>query len=285
MKKKKIVGVAIIVLLLIVVLATALIWRQQRRVPQKADRSNQVPTLYIPGWGAGARSTNGMIHYAEQHDDAKKVLTATISSKGKVSFNGAWPKNIKNPLVQVIAVDNKYDNYQVTQKWFGNVLRKLQKDYHIKRYNTVSHSMGNLTTMYYQVTNGQNKQLPALQKQVNIAGHFDGIVGIDDKPNRNSLRKSGEPRLQDSAYRYLNKHRQGYPTKQVDVLNIFGNLQNGTNSDGDVTTVSAQSLKYLLRGKLKSYRELEIVGKKAQHSQLHENTQIDRAIGQFLWHK
>ncbi|MDI6666720.1 alpha/beta hydrolase [Leuconostoc falkenbergense] len=282
MRKKNILNTTIIILILAVI-GGALLYMKQRSFPKTADRSNSVPTLYVHGWGAGARSTNSMIRYAENHDNAKKVLTATISPKGAVRFSGYWPKNTKKPLIQVISADNKYYNYKVTQKWFGNVLKKLQADYRINRYNTVSHSMGNLTTMYYQVTNGQNKHLPALQKQVNIAGHFDGIVGIDDKPNQNSLQANGEPRLQDSNYKYLDAHRQGYPSQQVDVLNIFGNLQDGSNSDGDVTVVSAKSLKYLLRDKYKLYQELEILGHKGQHSQLHENAQVDRAIGDFLW--
>ncbi len=286
MRKKIILSVTIATCIILLVIGGGVVlWMRHRTIPETANRSNSVPTLYVHGWGAGARSTNSMIRYAEHYNNAKKVLTATISPEGKVSFSGYWPASAKKPLIQVISVDNKYYNYKVTQKWFSNVLQKLQKDYHIKRYNTVSHSMGNLTTMYYQVTNGQNKRLPALQKQVNIAGHFDGIVGMDDKPNQNSLQKNGAPKIQDSDFKYLNTHREGYPNKQVDVLNIFGNLQDGSNSDGDVTVVSAKSLKYLLRDKYKHYQELEISGKKGQHSQLHENARVDRAIGKFLWQK
>lgn len=281
--RKKIIWILVTIIVLLIVVGSTWKLSKHRVIPRAADRSNSIPTLYVHGWGAGARSTNSMIRYAEQHNHAKKVLTATISPKGEVSFSGYWPKNAKNPLIQVVFVNNKYANYQVTQKWFGNVLMKLQKDYHIEKYNTVSHSMGNLTTIYYQFTNGQNKQLPKLKKQVNIAGNFDGIIGIDDKPNRNVLQANGEPKLQNEYFSYLNAHRQGYPDRKVDVLNIYGNLQNGTHSDGDVTIVSARSLKYLLRDKYKTYQELEISGKKGQHSQLHENVQVDRAISQFLW--
>lgn len=142
--------------------------------------------------------------------------------------------------------------------------------------------MGNLTTMFYQMKYGSNLKLPKLKKQVNLGGHFDGIVGMDDKINRNYLLASGRPKYLNASYRYLLKYRQNYPSG-VQVLNIFGNKGDGTNSDGDVSVVSARSLRYLLRGKVSSYREIEVKGAGGQHSQLHENPKVDQAIGRFLW--
>ncbi|MEB3363663.1 alpha/beta hydrolase [Lactobacillus sp. R2/2] len=78
-------------------------------------------------------------------------------------------------------------------------------------------------------------------------------------------------------------HRHSFPNN-VSILNIFGNKEDGTNSDDDVSCVSAQSLRYLLRGKGK-YHEIEIKGANGQHSKLHENYKVDRIIGQFLWSK
>lgn len=251
-------------------------------IHQGGNRSGSIPTLYMHGYGAGPRSTDGMINYAVKHQGATKVLVARISSSGNVTLSGHWPKGAKRPLIQVLQLDNKYYNYQVTSRWFYNLIHLLQKKYHIKRYNTISHSMGNLTTMYYQENYGHEKKLPQLNKQVNIAGHFDGIVGIDDQPNRNYFLPTGRPRYEDQYYRYLLAHRNGYPNN-VRILNIFGNLQNGTNSDGDVTNVSARSLKYLLRDRYRSYQEIEIKGRDSQHSRLHENPQVDRYIGNFLW--
>lgn len=78
----------------------AVFWVNHHTIAEKADRSNNVPTLYVHGWGAGARSTNSMIRYAEKHNNAKKVLTATISPKGEVSLSGYWPEQTKRPLHQ-----------------------------------------------------------------------------------------------------------------------------------------------------------------------------------------
>lgn len=274
------IGIVTIFIILICSLIKFLAWG--RPTNQVNDRSESIPTLYMHGYGAGARSSNGMIAYASNHQGATKVLTARIDSDGHVTLSGKWPKGTRHPLIQVLQMDNTYYNYHVTSKWFYNLIILLQRRYHIRRYNTISHSMGNITTMFYQVKYGHNTKLPKLNKQVNIAGHFDGIIGIDDKVNRNYFLQDGKPRYINSYYKYLLNHRHGYPSG-VKILNVFGNLENGSNSDGDVTNISARSLKYLLRDKYMSYQEIEIKGKGGQHSQLHENSQVDRYIGNFLW--
>ena len=69
------------------------------------------------------------------------------------------------------------------------------------------------------------------------------------------------------------------------MLNIYGNYQ-GKHYDGDVPNNSSKTLKYLVSGRAKSYQELEIRGKKAQHSQLHNNNhQVNNALIKFLWTK
>ena len=68
-----------------------------------------------------------------------------------------------------------------------------------------------------------------------------------------------------------------------DVLNIYGDYKNG--SDGSVLNASSRSLKYLVADNAKSYQEKKITGKLAQHSQLHENQEVDKILIQFLWGK
>lgn len=250
---------------------------------QKTSHSDTTPTIYLHGYGAGARSTNSMISYAEQHDSAHKVLTATILKNGQVKLTGSWPKNTKRPLIQVVLKDNTNNDYFVTREWIHNLLLLLKRKYHITQYNTVAHSMGNLTLLFYQVKYGRVAKLPQLKKQVNLGAPFNGIIGLDDQPNRNHLEQNNKPKYSSSAYQYLLKHRDGYPTG-VHILNIFGNKEDGTNSDDAVSVTSARSLHYLLRKKARSYREVEIKGAGGQHSKLHENKTVDTYIGHFLWH-
>ena len=67
------------------------------------------------------------------------------------------------------------------------------------------------------------------------------------------------------------------------VLNIIGDVGNG--SDGRVDNRSSLSLQYLVSGGNTTYRVLKINGKNAQHSKLHENAQVDKALIKFLWNK
>ena len=289
MKKKRLLIISIFCIALIAIVGIGLrkqatsqpAKRQTKYDLQKTRRAEATPTIYLHGYGAGAHSTASMIAYAEKHNGAHKVLTARISAAGKVNLQGYWRPQTKRPLIQVILTDNKNSDYLVTREWFHNLILSLQHKYHIKHYNTVAHSMGNLMTLSYQLKYGQKQGLPQLKKQVNLGAPFNGIIGIDDQPNHNYLLHNGRPKYMTQSYRALLKERHNFPSKAA-VLNIYGNKEDGTNSDDDVSCVSAQSLRYLLRGKV-NYREIEIKGAKGQHSQLHENPKVDRYIGQFLW--
>ncbi len=56
-----------------------------------------------------------------------------------------------------------------------------------------------------------------------------------------------------ATYREMAKLRTLYPTKEIDVLNIIGNI--GGNSDGIVKNASSLSLEYLVAPMAKSYFE------------------------------
>ena len=96
--------------------------------------------------------------------------------------------------------------------------------------------------------------------------------------------KTGEPQRQDATYKPLLKLRSTFPTN-TRVLNIYGDKDDGSHSDGDIPVNSAKSLKYLVSGRAKSYREVEIKGANAQHSTLHNNSQVNRELINFLWRK
>nr|WP_252898650.1 alpha/beta hydrolase [Secundilactobacillus odoratitofui] len=79
--------------------------------------------------------------------------------------------------------------------------------------------------------------------------------------------------------------RNNFPA-QAHVLNIYGNLQDGSHSDGVITMPSARSLGYLLKNRVASYQEYQVQGPTAQHSKLHENNPfVDDALIDYLWRK
>ena len=146
----------------------------------------------------------------------------------------------------------------------------------------VGHSMGNMVITLYLVNNANDKKLPQLKKQVDIAGHFDGILGYDQPAGLSINQKTGEPNKMTDSFKELLKLRQVYP-RQAAVLNLYGDIGNG--SDGRVANISSETLKYLVSGRAKSYQAHRFTGKQAQHSKLHSNAQVDRYLIDFLWRK
>ncbi|WP_409021723.1 alpha/beta hydrolase [Dellaglioa sp. P0083] len=243
---------------------------------------SQTPTLYIHGYGGTANSTNDMIASAEKSGKAKKILTATVSPTGDVTYTGRWKYTEKNPIVQVIF---KRNNAQIPEegRWIGKITDYLKASYDIKKINLVTHSMGGSSAMYW-AESVRKKSSPILNKFVPIADPINGVLGMDEKANKNYFLKNDEPAIKTTNYQSYYSKRKNFPST-AKVFVIYGDVNDGSNSDTSVSIASARSMNYLLKGQVKSYEELKITGENAQHSKLHRNLQVDKAVIQFLWGK
>lgn len=250
-----------------------------------------VALLGVGGFTASSHAEEKMANAARDAGVTKTIVRANVDKKGNVTFNRKIPANAVNPIVEVNLEDNKLAGYQddYTQgyrhggTYIKNVVVALQKQHHYKRINLVGHSMGNLEIINYINDNVNNKKLPKVAHLVAIAGYYNGLVGEHGADAKVDA-QTGEPEQQDSAYRGLLGLRQTFP-KNTAVLNIYGDVGDGSHSDEDVPVNSAKSLKYLVAGRAKSYQEVEIHGKNAQHSKLHNNSQVNRLLINFLWRK
>ena len=249
----------------------------------KKYRQSQVPTLYLHGYGSSYKAEESLVKAALNSGASSGVIRANVSKSGKVSLKGKFTTNVNNPLVEVNFADNKNGNYYQDGAYLKAVVEKLQARYQIKQFNVVAHSMGNMAVAYYLLDNGQDKNLPRLNKQVSLAGHYNGILDYD-APKDASLRKDGAPKVQTNSYQALLPLKKRYP-KQVAVLNIYGDLNDGSHSDGRVANASSKSLAYLVADRAASYQELVIKGKGGQHSRLHENRRVAQQIVNFLFLK
>lgn len=249
----------------------------------KATKSVITPTLFFHGYGSSYKAEQQMTHYFVEKGASNTVIRANVSSNGTVKISGVINKKAKNPLVEVNYENNKNTNYHQNGEWMKNVIVALQKRYDIQKFNAVGHSMGNMSIVFYVLDYSNNNKLPKLAKQVNIAGHFNGILGMDDRTNQMVLDRQGKPKKLNVTYQKLLKLRRVYPKNQVSVLNIFGDKNDGSHSDGSVSNASSQSLRYLISNRTKYYKELKITGQGAQHSKLHENKVVDQALNHFLF--
>ncbi|QGY96320.1 alpha/beta hydrolase [Lactobacillus johnsonii] len=282
MKKKKIYLASFFVALFLFVLAGC--GQKAQNVPAKKvtaslTNTKTIPTFFFHGWGSSENAETQMANAAKMAGASNTIIQADVSKNGTVKLNGTIPKNAKNPIIKV----NLEDNQSGKTSYVKDVITAISNKYHYARINLVGHSMGNLQIANYINENYDNKKLPKINKVVSIAGHYDGYLGEEaGQKAKIKNKKTGEPDIYSDVFKQLLPLRKHYP-RQIEVLNIYGNKEDGSNSDGSVSVASAQSYKYLINGRAKSYREVEIKGKNAQHSKLHENKEVDKLLIDFLW--
>lgn len=271
--------------LFIALVSLFLIYNRQNKELNSSDYiQSRTPTLFFHGYGSSANAEKHMVEAARQAGVTQTIITATVDSHAQVTLKGDIPKDAINPIVMVEFEDNRNANYAQDGEYAAAVVRELQARYGFKKMNFVAHSMGNMSILFYLLEHAQNEELPKLQKQVNIANHVNGLEGMDLPANLTILDSQlGQPSAMSDSYQKLLGLREIYPQDQVDVLNIYGDFKN--QSDGSVLNVSSRSLKYLVIDNAKSYQEKRVTGPLAQHSQLHENPEVDRLLIDFLWGK
>ena len=277
--------IALSTFLFVVLITLFLVSKLQTRELNSSDYiQSRTPTLFFHGYGSSANAEKHMAEAARKAGVTQTIITATVDRHAQVTLKGDIPKDAVNPIVMVEFADNRNANYAQDGEYASAVVRELQARYGFKKMNFVAHSMGNMSILFYLLEHAQNEELPQLQKQVNIANHVNGLEGMDLPANLTILdSKTGQPSAMSDSYQKLLGLREIYPQDQVDVLNIYGDLKN--ESDGSVLNVSSRSLKYLVIDNAKSYQEKRVTGPLAQHSQLHENPEVDRLLIDFLWGK
>lgn len=247
---------------------------------------NVIPTLFFHGGLSNYRGEENMVKAAQEAGVTNSVIRADVDANGKVKLIGTIPNNAVNPIVEVNYRNNVQLNFKENGRYARNVVQTLQNEYGIKKVNMVGHSLGNTSIMYYLLQEAHNPNLPRLNKQVSIGGHFDGLdfkqlpIAIRQPANLR-VDNEGKPNKMNATYREMAKLRALYPNKEIDVLNIIGNI--GGNSDGIVKNASSLSLEYLVAPMAKSYRVVTITGKNAEHGQLTYNKQVEKQIINFLW--
>lgn len=258
----------------------------KKRAPFKkltvGEEKGAVPTLLIHGTNGTRRSLGGMIDRWDKRGVAYKALDVEISKSGKLRLTGNWQsfRTHKHPLVHVIFKEGDPPEWQ-QGAWVKDVLVLLRKQLGIEEVYLMGHSMGGVAGLRYIVDNSFDLSLPKVKKLVVVGAPFNGEVVHSSGRTLYDLGPKG-PKNKDETYRYFHTYRTGIPASLA-IFNVYGDLKNGSRSDGFVSVDSARSLKYLVKGKVVRYREHLVLGLKAQHSLLHENQQIDRLVAHFLW--
>ncbi|MCE4966297.1 alpha/beta hydrolase [Staphylococcus chromogenes] len=287
--KKRIIGLLILIITVLIIAVVVVSLFQKRSHWEEQNKKQYVqeptPTLFLHGYGGTKNSMKYLINQAEARGVTKDIVVAHVSRDGEVTFDGKISKGATNPIVQIVLDDNTQGDLNENALWIRQVLEKLQKDYHVKQFNFVAHSMGNVSFAQYMIDYGRDASLPQLKKEVNLAGTFNGVLGMNEEVNEIQVDRNGKPSDMNPPYQEFMQLKSIYKDKNIDVLNMYGDLLDGTHSDGRVSNSSSKSLKYLLGDSPKSYQEVKYEGKEAQHSALHENEEVAQQMIRFLWEK
>lgn len=276
----------IVVIVLVLLGIVGLSWHRYQKTTQFVQSTT--PTLFFHGGGSNYHAEEHMVNAAKKAGVTSTIVRANVDQNGHVALHGSMHKNSINPIVEVNYEDNRQLDFNKHGQWATNVVKTLQKTYGIKNINMVGHSLGNISIIYYELQNANKPQMPKVLKQVDMAGHFDGLdfqqlPANIRQPQGLKLDKNGKPNKMNATYKQMTKLRTTYPKNRTKVLNIIGNI--GGHTDGTVTNVSSLSLKYLIANRAKSYQVKVFHGKLARHSKLHSNPAVDKALINFLWRK
>ncbi|WNJ65856.1 alpha/beta hydrolase [Lactiplantibacillus plantarum] len=239
--------------------------------PVTTQGHRYIPTLFFHGWGSSYHSETHMADAIVKAGKTQTIVRAMVAKNGTVTLKGHFRSGDYRPIVEVNFANNRSSDYPTVGRWAKNVVVALQRTYGITSFNMVGHSMGNMAITYYLLANAQNERLPQLRQQVAIAGHFNGILGMDDSPNQMTLNAAGRPNKLRPAYRQLLGLRRVYPRQQVRVLNIYGDKGDGTHSDHEQNIVGVWDV---------GSRQLQIVPGKAKihHAEVRGLFENDEAV-------
>lgn len=247
--------------------------------------SQPTPTVFVHGLQGTHGSTDTMIRDLSQRYQAKKVLTINVQNDGSLQVRGHY-RQVKRPLVQVNFANNSAST-TTNARWLTSALVYLHKQ-GVKQVNLVAHSAGNVAV--YQALCKQPKQIPKVKKWVDMAGPFDGVISLNDVANKTKVAKNDHyrPSIMMTAnsyypsFRTLKQMSSKFP-KSVKILNIYGDVQDGSHSDTLVTNASALSINYLLPDQASPIKNRCWHNPAATHTGLHKSRHIDNWLADFLW--
>lgn len=247
--------------------------------------SSPIPTVFVHGLKGSSRSTNGMIAYfSEYYYGAQRVQTINVWPDGTLQVEGEY-QEIDHPLIQINFV-NRNASIPQDNVWLTKALHYIKTVDGVKRFYAVGHSAGCVTLLQTEMLH--RKELPIMEKFVSIAGTYNGLLQENDYPHAVQLNRQYKPNhayprdYQYPAFQTLVREGRYFP-KDIQVLNIYGDLNDGTDSDGTVTTQSALSLNYILRRQLLKIKNVKCTGVEFKHSGLRKSPLVYQQIGHFLW--
>lgn len=213
-------------------------------------------TIFVHGYASSYHAEQQMANYLTSHGASNSVVRADVSEDGHVKMVGHFKKHAKNPIVEMnYNARNPQRDMAHYGHWLVNVVRLASKKTGYNKINLVGHSMGSMLAVQYVNLHANDKNLPRLKHVVILAGGL--FPGFKQQMAGNINHQT---------------------VKKLCVLNIYSNKTHGT--DTRVPNKYSRALRTVF-GSAKEYRQVELKG--LTHSQIHESTQVDQILIQFLF--
>ncbi|MDT2737440.1 alpha/beta fold hydrolase [Enterococcus pseudoavium] len=254
----------------------------KRQTTAKAEhelKKSSVPTVFIHGYGGTINSFGGMIQRLTEQAATKKEMEIIVQADGSLQVTGQLSKKKDNPSIQVLFAANKDNEWNQTE-WIYLILNYL-KQQGVEQVNLVGHSMGGVSSLRYLTTYGQPDDASMIKKFISIGAPFNEFIDTLGEQSIDDLLQNGPDQ---QASRYLDYSNSiANVSNKLSALLIAGKLDQMTPSDGTVPVTSALATYSLLKNHGNPISYQIFTGSNAQHSQLHENPEVDQAIANFLW--
>lgn len=258
----------------IFVAASVLLLLQLNGTHREVNQS-ATPTIFIHGYRGTDRSLHGMIRrFDQKYDWATDALTVKVSPTGDISVKGTYNgKQADNPLINIVFADNRAT---VTQQslWTKKVMRYLEDHYDVTKFNAVGHSMGGGAWVSYLASYANNPDYPEVEKIVFLAVPFypeEYVNGDQEVDLQNAS----------AIHTKFAKQMEQKLKTTTRIMIIGGNLEDGSNSDGEVKIDSVMYGKKLFANQYVEAHTL--TGPTAKHSNMHELPVVDEYVAKFLW--
>ncbi|MFG6113946.1 alpha/beta fold hydrolase [Halobacillus sp. MO56] len=254
------------------------------------DNANITPTLFVHGFKGGPGSFNTMLDRFEEKRLGQKEMVIRVSTEGKLSIRGDFSGS-KHPFIQVIFEKNRASLHQQTF-WLQEIMGKLQTDFGIQQMNMVGHSMGGLASANFLVQS--DGTYPNVEKLVVMGSPFLGIEK-EEYFAMNTGEALIDLREDAKALTALIGSKNSFPD-DIEVLAIAGMIdgkyttenadkvvkqKSYDGGDGLVSVSSALGIKQVVSKS--NYHQEVIHDASATHSGLHEHSDVDQSIAEFLW--
>lgn len=268
MKNKQRILFILLPLLFVLLLAVpAASWSQSNaKRLQEQKNSPLAPIIMIPGSSATVNRFDQLASRINQEDRQNhSLLKVKVFNDGHMTFAGSIRPNDRQPFI-VVGFENNHDGYSNIKKqgkMFNQAFKALVRRYNFNHFSGIGHSNGGLvyTDFLENYYNGHSVQINRLM-----------TIGTPYNFAETSSRET--EMLHDFRTR-----RNKLP-KNLIMYSIAG-TENYVK-DGIVPVSSVQAGKFIYQGVVKSYTQITVTGRLAQHSALPQNGEVLDLIQKYI---